>query len=196
MPRSAGHTTSRSKVTALPKRHVKCREGRCQFVFVRFPVVGSAGFGLFAEIAFHTFTSEKVANGGSELFGSDGDPRRAAVFAMQESSHDEARSTRPGAGTSVPSAERFPRGKVPFLRRRFFTFLSALSLLLCVAVCVLWVRSYWVAEMWRVGTWRESEAGYFFRRVKLTSGLGGLRVWLGNGHMGPGYPRRTRPSGP
>jgi hypothetical protein len=32
------------------------------------------------------------------------------------------------------------------VRRRFFTFLFAFSLLLCVAVCVLWVRSYWVGE--------------------------------------------------
>ena len=30
--------------------------------------------------------------------------------------------------------------------RRLFTALSALSVLLCVAVCVLWVRSYWVGE--------------------------------------------------
>ena len=28
--------------------------------------------------------------------------------------------------------------------RRLFTILSALSLLLCVAVCVMWARSYWV----------------------------------------------------
>jgi hypothetical protein len=27
--------------------------------------------------------------------------------------------------------------------RRFFMLLSALSLLLCVGICVLWVRSYW-----------------------------------------------------
>src|SRR4051794_40980069 len=32
------------------------------------------------------------------------------------------------------------------VRRRFFTFLFAFSLLLCVAVCVLWARSYWVGE--------------------------------------------------
>jgi hypothetical protein len=37
------------------------------------------------------------------------------------------------------------------MKRRLFTILSAISLLLCVAVCVLWVRSYWVADtvMWR-----------------------------------------------
>jgi hypothetical protein len=35
-----------------------------------------------------------------------------------------------------------------FVPRRLFTFFSALSsLLLCVAVCALWVRSYWVADV-------------------------------------------------
>jgi hypothetical protein len=32
------------------------------------------------------------------------------------------------------------------MARRLFTLLSALSLLLCAAVCVLWVRSYWVRD--------------------------------------------------
>jgi hypothetical protein len=31
--------------------------------------------------------------------------------------------------------------------RRLFTVLSALSLLLCVAAAVLWVRSYWMSDM-------------------------------------------------
>ena len=35
--------------------------------------------------------------------------------------------------------------KVMKVRRRLLNLLTALSLLLCVAVCVLWVRSYWVA---------------------------------------------------
>jgi hypothetical protein len=32
------------------------------------------------------------------------------------------------------------------VKRPVFTILSALSLLLCVAVVVLWVRSYWVSD--------------------------------------------------
>ena len=32
------------------------------------------------------------------------------------------------------------------VKRRLFTILSALSLLLFVAVCVLWVRSYWIHD--------------------------------------------------
>src|SRR4051794_21240423 len=32
------------------------------------------------------------------------------------------------------------------MKRKLFTFFSALTLLLCVAVCVLWVRSYWRDE--------------------------------------------------
>jgi hypothetical protein len=34
------------------------------------------------------------------------------------------------------------------LARHLFTLCSAMSLVLCVAACVLWVRSYWVTEMW------------------------------------------------
>ena len=34
------------------------------------------------------------------------------------------------------------------MARRLFTLLSALSLLLCAAVCVLWVRSAFVADLW------------------------------------------------
>jgi hypothetical protein len=33
------------------------------------------------------------------------------------------------------------------MRGRFFTLLSALSLLLCVATCVQWVRSYWRCDL-------------------------------------------------
>jgi len=34
------------------------------------------------------------------------------------------------------------------MRRRLLNLLTALSLLLCVAVCVLWVRSYWIGDRW------------------------------------------------
>jgi hypothetical protein len=34
------------------------------------------------------------------------------------------------------------------MTRRLLNLLTALSLLLCVAVCVLWVRSYWVTDLW------------------------------------------------
>lgn len=38
------------------------------------------------------------------------------------------------------------------MRRRLFTLCSALSLLLFVAVCALWVRSYWRQdELWWAG---------------------------------------------
>src|SRR4051812_23566681 len=49
--------------------------------------------------------------------------------------------------------------------RRFFTFLSALSLLLCVAVCVLWVRQpdprngyYLIALHWKGQLWGVAHA--------------------------------------
>jgi hypothetical protein len=34
-------------------------------------------------------------------------------------------------------------------RRRLFTILSAISLLVCVATIVLWVRSYWRLDFWQ-----------------------------------------------
>jgi hypothetical protein len=40
------------------------------------------------------------------------------------------------------------------LARHLFTFCSALSLLLCMAVCVLWVRSYWITS---AAIWRDAE---------------------------------------
>ena len=36
--------------------------------------------------------------------------------------------------------------------RRLLNLLTALSVLLCVVVCVLWLRSYWVWEQWVVST--------------------------------------------
>jgi hypothetical protein len=36
------------------------------------------------------------------------------------------------------------------VRRRLPNLLTAVSLLLCVAVCVLWVRSYWRPAEWIV----------------------------------------------
>ena len=40
------------------------------------------------------------------------------------------------------------------MKRRLFTILFAVSLLLCVAVVVLWVRSYWVVDQAEGGYWR------------------------------------------
>ena len=38
------------------------------------------------------------------------------------------------------------------MRSRLLNLLTALSLLLCVAACVLWLRSYWLWEQWVVST--------------------------------------------
>jgi hypothetical protein len=43
------------------------------------------------------------------------------------------------------------------LARHLFTFCSVVSLLLIVAVCLLWVRSYWVADIVERGIVRLSE---------------------------------------
>ena len=54
------------------------------------------------------------------------------------------------------------------MKRRVFTLLSGLSLVLCAGACVLWVRSYWVADEWmgRSGSWSSgtgSTRGVLFR---------------------------------
>jgi hypothetical protein len=38
------------------------------------------------------------------------------------------------------------------MKRRFFNVLAAVSLILCVAIIVLWVRSYWVDDSWKCQT--------------------------------------------
>jgi hypothetical protein len=39
------------------------------------------------------------------------------------------------------------------MRRRLFTIFSAVSLVLCVAMCVMWVRSYWVNDSFYSSRW-------------------------------------------
>jgi rRNA maturation protein Nop10 len=51
--------------------------------------------------------------------------------------------------------------------RRLFTVLSALSLLLCVAVAVLWVRSYWVEDQWMLSATTLADGRARFRQYTL-----------------------------
>jgi hypothetical protein len=63
------------------------------------------------------------------------------------------------------------------MTRRLLNLLTAVSLLLCVAVCVLWVRSYWVRDQWTY-RWREVHGDNdTFGAFGLTL-LGG-QVWAG-----------------
>jgi hypothetical protein len=54
------------------------------------------------------------------------------------------------------------------IRRRLFAAASAISLLLCLAVVVLWVRSFWVM----------SELSHWQDGVQSDSGLGGGAFWV------------------
>jgi hypothetical protein len=65
---------------------------------------------------------------------------------------------------------------MPAVRRRLFTLCSALSLLLCVAVCVLWARSYFRGDhlLW------SDHQGWF--DLNSASGF----VWTTRGIYGPG----------
>src|SRR5438045_1290308 len=57
------------------------------------------------------------------------------------------------------------------LARHLLTFCSAASLLLCVAVCVLWVRSYWAEDSFARGSpfqidqWASRRGRVFYRRI-------------------------------
>ena len=58
---------------------------------------------------------------------------------------------------------------MPRLRRRLLNLLTGLSLLLCVAACALWVRSYFVGDAWDWGT-RTGRAGVDSCRGSLSVG--------------------------
>jgi hypothetical protein len=61
------------------------------------------------------------------------------------------------------------------MTRRLLNLLTALSLLLCVAVCVVWVRSYGVWDMveWFWPTGEVTESGWSRRRgIEMTSAHG------------------------
>jgi hypothetical protein len=76
--------------------------------------------------------------------------------------------------------------------RRLFTVLSALSLLLCVAVCVLWVRSERTNDEWsKVHRARRVQ-------VKSDAGIVGVEVWDGPfsvAGMGEGEDAELPPEG-
>src|SRR5687768_1124802 len=79
---------------------------------------------------------------------------------------------------------------MPAVRRRLFNALTLLSLLLCVAVCVLWVRSHWLTDWveWQNARgWRAvySARGHVVVVVVLNDSSG--QAWM---FHGPRYERR------
>ena len=84
------------------------------------------------------------------------------------------------------------------MARRLLTLLTVLSLLLCVAVCVLWVRSYFVGDTVRhsriqlVGGWNVGEL-----IIQTSSGRGGVEFHTDRVVHDPEYYRlwRTRDEG-
>src|SRR6187402_803795 len=82
------------------------------------------------------------------------------------------------AGAARESASRGPR-----MTSRLLNLLTVLSLLLCVAVCVLSARSYWVQYVlvWEVPDARDSARGRVFR---LTTCLGEIGLTRFEGPIG------------
>ena len=62
------------------------------------------------------------------------------------------------------------------MRRRLFTLLSWLSLLLFVAVLVLWVRSYFASDHVTYAYFRARQDGRLYRRVDCQAGRGGVLI--------------------
>ena len=62
------------------------------------------------------------------------------------------------------------------MKRRLLNFVTALSLLLCVAVCVLWVRSYWTMDIVHL---RTHDRFYFVSTYRGTLWAG---AWLRSEH--------------
>jgi 4-amino-4-deoxy-L-arabinose transferase-like glycosyltransferase len=61
------------------------------------------------------------------------------------------------------------------MRRKLFTLAAGVSAVLCVGVCVLWVRSYWVGESLSGERWERAF------RIYSTRGTFGVNVfWLYN----------------
>ena len=78
------------------------------------------------------------------------------------------------AGRHPGDGEGRQRVRWPPVRRRLLNLLTGLSLLLCAALCVLWVRSYFVGE--QIGWQRSVPAAGEFRATYVRSGAGGLSV--------------------
>ena len=75
------------------------------------------------------------------------------------------------------------------MRRRLLNLLTALSLLLCAAVCALWVRSYWSAatfDWWSVGA-----GGYEFRVRGASARAGSVGFYVAD--YPPGLCRGSYP---
>jgi hypothetical protein len=71
------------------------------------------------------------------------------------------------------------------MKRRLFPILSALSLLLFVAVCVLWVRSYWVAGDLSLNVVRHPTPDLRVGRayhIRFSCGEVRLAYWHDRGH--------------
>ena len=69
--------------------------------------------------------------------------------------------------------------------RRLFTLLSAVSLVLCLGTCVLWVRSYWVADelkRWEIRDYGTPPTRYYVE-LRATTSRGRVVVAAASKHI-------------
>src|SRR3712207_6676520 len=72
--------------------------------------------------------------------------------------------------------------------RRLFTLVSAVSLVLCVAMLGLWVRSHWANDRLNIWPAGPAPAGVDYRSYNVRSGKGGLAFWISS-RDGPAAPQ-------
>lgn len=62
------------------------------------------------------------------------------------------------------------------LRARLFNLATVISLLLCAAIALLWLRSYWVSDDWSRDAYGLDSGRVFHKALLIRSGGGGLAV--------------------
>src|SRR4051812_160784 len=106
-----------------------------------------------------------------------------------------ARDTRP-----VSRVRHARRHLCDPMKRLLLNLLTALSLLLCVAACVLWVRSYWVPEEWSTAYPLPGKhlAGDYraWERHRYVASSRGRWVFLDNDVPAPVYSQLSRAKPP
>jgi hypothetical protein len=98
-------------------------------------------------------------------------PRRQwSRFVSSSGDWGQGKVSKTAGGEQLKSDFSF--GYHPPMRRRLFTLLSALSLLLCVGTCAMWVRSYVRTDAYE---WHPDR----YRRLVISSQRGVVEYWRG-----------------
>jgi hypothetical protein len=62
------------------------------------------------------------------------------------------------------------------MRRKLFTIAAGVSAVLCIAVCVLWVRGYFVTDQFYWQAFKDERNRSYWRQDRVLAGRGGISV--------------------